>query len=56
MPTLRPGLQMYGDITVECTEEEDEQSYERRVFKVSRGEEERTVTQFQYTDWVSRGV
>lgn len=46
-------MQLFGDIAVECVEEEDESSYERRVFKVCKGDEERHIVQFQYTDWVS---
>lgn len=39
-------------MTVDCVEEEEEESYERRTFKVSVGDKERTIVQFQYTNWV----
>ncbi len=48
-----PASQKFGDIVVECLEEDDGHPFIRRVFDVSCRDESRKIIQFQYTRWVS---
>lgn len=49
-------IQVFHGITVECMGTEDLPDFTVRIFKLSKGEESRTVKQFHYTAWPDHGV